>query len=479
MASKIHVLVVEDDPDYVSHILEVLQALNATIEVDVATSREEAITRIESGKFYDLLNLDLTLPFSRGNPDKNVEYGAEVFHASKKIALGLPILILTGSSTDALVSDFLRSADQSDIWGTGVKRPTVDYVQKMDADRYASEVKEVIEAIQALNDVEIKRLQHNLYLDIQDDRLIRIFCRIHGAVRCDVLRISGGLSDAEVYKITTYNASGNIIHNVIAKIASHEIIQEEHDNFSAFIQRLREDVTPRHIDTLAFGAMDKAAVFYGFADDYETDFFGLCENPEIDESLKDYIKNMTDRWNVSANEQTVSIKDIRRLLLKDEDAQRIIDENNLDWALGFEDKKIQAKWGCIHGDLHGKNILINSKDNRSSLIDYGDVKEGVTCIDPITLEFSLFFHPQRVISGDWPASNQAKHWNNLDDYLVDCPIPEIIKYLRGWTNDLSIRNRDIAAAAYSYILRQLKYEDANKELALNLLEGAKNLYEQT
>jgi len=477
MSSNPHVLIVEDDPEYVNHIVGVIQEINATSIIEVAGSREEAIQALTSDKFFDLLHLDLTLPYSKGNPDKKVEYGAEVFHVSREQALGLPILILTGSSTDALVSDFLRSADQSDVWGTGEKRPTVDHVQKMDLDRYDDEIRQILEAIKSLNDIELTRSPTSLDLPIEHDRLIRIFCRRKGAVRCQVSRVSGGLSSSKVYQINAYNSSGNSIYNVIAKVAPHSIIQDEHDNFNSSVERLRQDVTPRHIATFVFGAKNTAAVFYGFADGYQADFFSISRTNKVGTALAEKIKSMTDKWCEASSEKTVTIQDIRRLLLDDTETERISQNYELDWLSAFEGKSIQANWCLIHGDLHGKNVLINESDQTSALIDYGDIREGSAVIDPVTMEFSLFFHPETVVSGDWPTSEQAKNWYDLETYLENCPIPEVINFLRSWTEDAAVGNREIAAAAYAYLIRQLKYDDTNAELALNFLEGARKLYD--
>jgi Ser/Thr protein kinase RdoA (MazF antagonist) len=47
----------------------------------------------------------------------------------------------------------------------------------------------------------------------------------------------------------------------------------------------------------------------------------------------------------------------------------------LTWAAGFESRLIQTRWCCVHGDLHGENILVSS-DGNVLVIDYGDVGFG-------------------------------------------------------------------------------------------------------
>jgi hypothetical protein len=40
-------------------------------------------------------------------------------------------------------------------------------------------------------------------------------------------------------------------------------------------------------------------------------------------------------------------------------------------------------------------------------------------------------------------------------------------------------NREVAASAYAYLLRQLKYADTNKDSVLALLAGVKAYYDAT
>jgi hypothetical protein len=79
----------------------------------------------------------------------------------------------------------------------------------------------------------------------------------------------------------------------------------------------------------------------------------------------------------------------------------------------------------------------------------------------------------------WPSIEQAAHWGDLDLYLIGCPIASFIRECREWALRVAAGNREVAASAYAYLLRQLKYDDTNKDLALALLTGVKAYFDGT
>ena len=95
------------------------------------------------------------------------------------------------------------------------------------------------------------------------------------------------------------------------------------------------------------------------------------------------------------------------------------------------------------------------------------------------LELSLIFHPETILDASWPTIRQARLWGDLDAYLEDCPYEVYVRSCRRWAEEVSAGKREILVVAYSYLLRQLKYEDTNKELALALLDGVMKSFEKT
>ena len=181
------------------------------------------------------------------------------------------------------------------------------------------------------------------------------------------------------------------------------------------------------------------------------------------------------RWIEGVPETRRSIGQIRRRLLSDESLDEVREAFGLDWIQEFENRDIQARWGCSHGDLHGFNVLVSPAG--VALIDYGDVRDGPASLDPVTLELSLLFHPDAPDGArTWPSAEQAREWGNLEAYLEDCPFPCFVQECRDWALRVGAGAREVAASAYSYLVRQLKYDDTDKDLALSLLDGVRSFY---
>jgi hypothetical protein len=275
------------------------------------------------------------------------------------------------------------------------------------------------------------------------------------------------------------DSGGARIHDAVAKLGSPADITDETIRFDNLVSRLDARATPRKLATLDFGAGALAGAFYGLAEGYDFSAFDLAQDQDgLASAAVTGIEEATSRWHDGVPQSRRTIRDIRQRLLSDEIFAGIRRLFPFQWIDGFDDIQIQVRWACVHGDLHGSNALI-SGDGSAVLIDYGDVAEGPASLDPITLELSTIFHPQGIAKGSWPTIEQARQWGNLDAYLVNCPVAEFVRECRGWACRVGAGQREIAVAAYSYLVRQLKYEDTNKDLILALLEGVKRHYETT
>ena len=54
---------------------------------------------------------------------------------------------------------------------------------------------------------------------------------------------------------------------------------------------------------------------------------------------------------------------------------------------------------------------------------------------------------------------------------MGCPAAKFVAGCREWALEVAAGQREVAASAYSYLVRQLKYDDTDKGLAMELLEA--------
>lgn len=472
----LHVLVVEDDGNFVEELHEIIAALPGDSQIRVAGSRDQAYEMLESG-FLDLVILDLTIPTQSGALDGNPAHGHAVFNRIRAVAPGTPIFVLTGSSTEDFVPALLENQRQIDIWGQGQTTGTILFLRKLDVSRCLDTLTPVAAAVERLSDVELEG--ENLNLRLSEDRLIRIFAKKFAGKRCTVSELRGGLSGARVVRLRVTDRQGVLVHDAVAKLSSIADIRKEGDCYDSHVKRLAPAATPRKLATLEYGAHKLAGIFFGLAEGSDESIFDIVgRSPEKAGTVIRSLENAMSRWIDGVPETRSTIRQIRRRLLRDESLHQIREEFSLDWVQRFEDREIQARWGCSHGDLHGKNIFVSPSG--AQLIDYGDVGEGPASLDPVTLELSVLFHPnspQKECA--WPSAEQAQSWGNLEVYLQDCPMFEFVRECREWALRAAVGRREVAAAAYSYLVRQLKYVDTNKDRACALLQGVTTFFEES
>jgi CheY-like chemotaxis protein len=463
-------LVVEDDTTFLEGVVPLLRSLGDNVEITEAHSKAVAQASLED-RFFDLVLLDLTIPTSDGLLDLNILHGYSVFAQAQLVANGTPVFILTGSSAENLFPDLIARAQQVDVWGDGVRRPTIDYLPKSQLDKLRDKLKPIYDAVQALDDVEVKRSGGGKPLSIPEDRLVRIFVRTRAGSRCELAQMGAGLSESRVFRVKVFDPSGATRIDAIAKVGTHDAVGAEIKSYEKEISRLDPKATPRCLGILNFGGKGTAGVFYGLAEGYESTLFDLLgSNVPLATSVVGRVAELTRKWNEGVPERLVRVLDVRRLFIPDDKASRVCEEFNLQSLKAFEQRKVKTRWSCVHGDLHGGNLLVNS-EGIPVIIDYGDVKEGPGAIDPVTLELSVLFHPDRPKASGWPSALQAQAWGDVTSYADNCQFADFVKACRSWSEKVGVGPREISACAYGYVLRQLKYPDSDKDLLMNLLTG--------
>ena len=467
----VHVLLVEDDDDFVDELRGILDRLPGATDTRVARSRNEAYELLDG--FLDLVVLDLRIPTMTNALDADPEHGNAVFNRIRDVAPGTPIFVLTGSPAESFLADLMMANQQQvDIWSEGQKSGTMLFLKKIDIDQCPQKLTRVAEAIEGLSVVELT--MSGTEFTLAEDRLIRIFARRVGGRRCEASDLGGGLSGARVVRLRVTDHQGVPVYDAVAKLSSHADIEREANCYAIHVARLASAATPRMLATLEYGAHTLAGMFLGLADGSDASAFSILLDPDrgAAETICRVEAAMTP-WIDGVPETSTTVAELRRRQIDDQSLEQLRNELGLNWIQEFETRAVQARLGCCHGDLHGSNILVTPSGVQ--LIDYGDVGPGPASLDPVTLELSLLFHPDAPDKDSaWPSLEQAKNWGDLAAYLDTCPFPEFVRECRAWAFRAAAGQREVAASAYSYLVRQLKYDDTDKDRAIALLDGVRN-----
>jgi len=465
------ILIIEDESDFVDEIKSVVLEICRDPEFVIAGCKETATRAIELD-FFDLIFLDLKIPSTTGSMDSDAQHGRNLLDVAIANAPGTPIFMLTGSSAEQFLPDMMALSQQVDIWGCGKPIPLIGFQPKHRFNGIDEKVRPYFQSFQTASEIELSTACD---LDIATARLIKIFTNSVGGVFCRVSRIGGGLSEALVYKLQVDDGTGARIHESIAKIGPPSHIKDEVERHDRFISRLEAQATPRKVAVLSSGARATSGVFYSLAT--ASDLNGFSYTEAGSSLIVEKIRNLLLRWTENAPQRRTTIGDIRRSFIADEAFSGISHLINHDWVEGFEKNQVQAKWGCVHGDLHGLNVLV-SPGNVPVIIDYGDVGERPLSTDPITFELSVFFHPEGPLKGsEWPDRERSRLWGQSAFIDSSCPYSEFFTSCHAWAESVSVGKRERAAVAYSYLVRQLKYPGVDARRVNDLLDGAKSLYD--
>lgn len=471
-----HFLIVEDEDEYASALNAMIATMPGHAHVTLAKSRSAACALLDT-QFFDFAVLDLKIPTQDGGLDAEPEHGKYVFHHARSVAPGTKLLVLTGSPSDDFIADMLAQKHDDDIWAEGVKISTVEFLRKIDFDQAPELIAKVKAAVLSLDDIELTL--ENVNLETAEDRLVRIFAKRLGAKRCKVSSIGEGKSGAKPLRVKMFDVTGTPIRQSFAKLGPVAKIQDEAVRHDSHVVLLDGAATPRKLALLEFGASKTAGIFYQLADGYTESMFDVLGTDAARAAVAlDAVSQCVAQWTKGSAETRHRIAEIRGCWVTDQKAAELHDEYGLDWAAEFEAREVQARWRCVHGDLHGGNILI-SDDNASVLIDYGDVQPSAVSYDPVSLELSVVLQANPTLSDAWPDEMTCRNWYDIDRYSAGSPIEPFIRSCREWAECTAAGKREVAATAYAYLLRQLKYPDTNKPRILALMEGVRTYLADT
>lgn len=462
------ILLAEDNSSYADTLVSVVNEKFPGISwnvVDDSGSAEELLRN----NFYDLVILDLCMPSVPSGLEKNVENGQRLFYLAQQLMPGTPIYILTGSDLDSFATGLSRHGERIRLWGAEQEFPTVLYFRKNNTPELIEELSGIYHEIISVNSISINTRGKAIQFAPGQERALKSFVRSMGGID-GVYHPLSGLSGSLVGRVEVRDARLNIIGAFVAKLGISPKIQKENESYARYVRLMPINTFTPLLSGIEKGLKEYSAIFYTLAEGYrETLFEVVRRNAPTAVTVIQKVRDSLERWNSAREVIKVSVGEVRREKLSDESFEEIIKRYDIEEIRGIESIQISASTSCIHGDLHGGNILVNQAGT-PVLIDFGDVGPGYSGLDPITLEMSLIFHPDCVSSGvSQEIRASLERWPIIDEYCQDNPFSNVVKYCRDWAYDISGDDRSVLAAGYAFAIRQLKYDTVNSDETIALI----------
>lgn len=467
-------LIVEDDPNVVDALSDDLKDILEPGELTICRSRDTALAAISHG-IFDYAVLDLKIPTADDKLDAEVDHGRAVYDQLRADLPGTPVCFMTGFATDDFIMDRFQDAEMADIWGAGIQAPMLRLIPKKRLNEVAPLIQAVKAEIAATDDIELIATG----LPPLDCRVVRIFGRRHHAGSLLVEELSGGLSDVRVRRVTIRDCHGSVHLVTAARIGIRTEIKNELQGYNADIVRLPNGRFSVHAGEVFAGAGPLAGVFYRLLPDLESLAAVVRSDPTRASRVVNHLQPAERIWTEGRPQSARRVQDIRRYLVSDEEMQNVKQLlEGIDWE-SFENRNVQARICTQHGDLHCGNVMVDAHDE-PVMIDYACVGEGTSCLDPITLEMSVLFHPDsKTVSGDWPTPAQVDRWDDLDTFTRGSPSEAFLRAARHWATEVAAGRREFYATAYALSVRQLKYADTDKVIAQGIIRAVVRAFQQT
>ncbi|VTQ56822.1 Uncharacterised protein [Stenotrophomonas maltophilia] len=449
-----------------------MSALGAAgADCTLAVDFESAESAIRSREF-DLYVLDLKIPSRSNSLDAKAENGQALYGLICKESPGTPIRVLTSSEPGKFLRKLVSFGEMLDIWGSGDEIPLIGYFDKEEATELIDQIREYSGIIAATDSIPLNSRGIKLDLSQTQQRAIRSFVRSVGGTSCDLRKLAG-LSGSVVMRIVVKDSKGRTLSEVVGKIGNRLKVEREITAYNGHVKNLKIGLFAHIVSQQNKGLHQASSVFYRLADSYDRTFFEVAnEDPKLAAKVVSEVRKGLETWSNAREQVNVKVQEIRSSLIQDNIFKPTAIKTSLQSHEVIEDNEIAATRSCCHGDLHGANILV-ANNGSAVIIDYGDVGSSFSCLDPITLELSLIFHPDASeISSE--LSPLLHNWGRQDLYTEGNRFKPLIDACRDWAYDVAGGDLAVLAVAYSFVARQLKFDTVDKSvtvaLATSLLE---------
>lgn len=466
-----NILLVEDEERAVTAFQAALEAADLTdYELTVAGDRDTALRCINE-HFYDYVVCDVWIPADASSPRPEREHGIRVFEELQACSPGTPCVFLTGQPADDLETRRrLSRGGTEDIYGRREAMPLVELRTKSEIRSCAALLADAASQLEALRGVEVFVVGGE-GLDAAEERVLQIATRRLGGTSVRVTRL-GGLSGTGAFRAEIVGEGGRRIGQVFAKVGDFTRIRAEDASYGQYVPaQLPLGVFASRADAVRGGAGRVEGLFFTLADGFDESLF-QCVAADCPRAVRvvGCLWKRLDAWDGAAESRRTTVGALRDVGLSSEVLDGLSDDLREAVPADVEAIELELPHWPQHGDLHAGNVLVRDED--PLLIDFADAGVRPGCYDAVVLELSLVFHPDSPFSAtDWPTAEQAARWWDVDAFVVGCPAANVVRSCRRRALD-TVGETGVAALGYAHAVRQLKYPDTRKDLAVAIAQSA-------
>ena len=432
---------------------------------------DDAIEKLKA-EYFDLIILNLdALSISKEEPPDTgapIDFIETVRGVSPYITL---LCVCAGDLTVEKAGAVLKHSHHEDLLSVGESAPNILVYSVEQSQSIAKFIDDMRDAIQETNSIDVNTSGKYLNLGPMQKRILRSFTAKFGGRSCQLKKLSNGISGAAVFQIVVYDGDSKPRIHALAKIDEISRADKELNNYQSEVSRLPTGNYPTAVARIPSASANACGIFFRLLEEDQPLSTLILQAQSRAAEVVKKINAAMRVWHIPGEMRKTKIKNIRKILLNDENLEKIVGTYpQLYWFDDIEEKEVMARWGSCHADLHSGNVFVNS-DDKPVLIDFADIIQAPCALDPITLELSMYTHSPLYTAITWEPDKENMPWYDVDTYSSGSDYETFISACRNWAHEVAGGDGAVKACAYAYLIRQLKYNDVDHDRVLMLLES--------
>ena len=319
----------------------------------------------------------------------------------------MPLIVLSEVGKDPeVLRELMRETTKADPYGLGSETSMLACRAKEELPECLRDIRTALERSAGVASVRVTGTGAT-DMEVAEVRTLQVFARRRAGSALEVASFAGGLSGAKTLRVRLLDEHANPIGHVAAKLGPLARVREEAIAWNRASMTLPEGIGVPLIGTVDVGAGGYGGAFYRLADNHTRDLVDCLENDTAAAvAVVGALEAAFEPLYAAGAAAEYTVLKLRRDIVRESDASRTAALEPQVRAL--DSKTVRAHWCLQHGDLHGKNVLVDM-DAHPVLIDYADVRTTTGCLDPVTLELSTVFHPAcGTARGNWPNPDPSR-----------------------------------------------------------------------